>query len=377
MKFELSLAFRYFRAKRQSLARFTALVALIGIAAGVASLIFAQALARGFQAEMQDKILANTAHITVFRKDGAEIKDFQPLRVILENLQNVQKVEPTTYESALLIGETSTAYCVLRVVEKAENNLALGQVLAEKTGLPIGAKAEIITTNNNLGETSRVGVNATFETGLYDYDSTWIYLSPQTYNYLSGQQNFYPTVLNLKTTDIYRAKETADSIRQNLTSEYQVVDWQEANQPLFAALSLEKKVSLAIISLIIFIAVLNITTTLALLVNERRLDIAILRTCGAQTRSLLQIFLFEGLILATLGIVCGVFLGLSACLAANYFKLISLDSEVYSLNQISLQPTFYDVFLIIAIALGLSILATLYPAWRATRIKPLENLRNQ
>lgn len=375
MKFEVNLAIRYFRSQRKSLARFTALVAIVGITVGVASLILAQALARGFQAEMQDKILANTAHITIFRKDGAEIQNYQQLRADLAKLENVKKIDATTFESALVIGEKSTNYCVLRVVENAENNLEVGKELAEKTGLEIGKKAEILISNNDSAKSSRVEVRATFQTGLYDYDSTWIYLSPNAYIYIFGKQIFYPTVLSIAVNDIYKAKETANLVRQNLSDEYKIIDWQEANQPLFAALSLEKKVSLAIISLIIFIAVLNITTTLALLVNERRLDIAILRTCGATTKNLLSIFLLEGLFLALIGIIAGVILGLTACNLANYFKLISLEKEVYSLNQITLQPNLIDVLLIVLIAFVLSLIATIYPAWKASQIKPLENLR--
>jgi lipoprotein-releasing system permease protein len=375
VSFEFKLAFRYFRAKRQSLARWTAWAAMIGIAVGVASLILAQALARGFQAEMQEKILAHTSHITIFRKDGSEIKDYQQLRAILEKLENIRKVEATTFESALLVGEKSTAYCVLRVSENDSNQIAVGKELAEKTGLKVGGKAEIITSQNESAKSSRVTVRETFQTGLYDYDSTWIYLSPNTFNYLFEKQTFSPTVLSVAITDIYKAQETAGLIRQNLSDEFKIIDWQEANLPLFTALSLERKVSLAIISLIIFIAVLNITTTLTLLVNERRLDIAILRTCGAKTRSLLTIFLLEGLLLGVIGIIFGVILGLSASLLVNYFQLIRLDSEVYALNQITLRPDFYDVWLIAAIAFMLSLLATFYPAWRAAKVKPLENLR--
>ncbi len=375
MKFEVNLALRYFRSQRKSLAKFTALVAIVGIAVGVASLIAAQALARGFQAEMQDKILKNTAHITIFRKDGAEIQTYQRLKEDLEKQSNIKKVEATTFDSALVIGDKSTAYCVLRVVENVENNLSVGRELAEKTGLEVGRKAEIVVSNNDSAKSSRIGVNGTFQTGIYDYDSTWIYLSPNAYNYIFGKQTFYPTVLSVSLKDIYKAQETAAQLRQNLSDEYKIVDWQEANQPLFAALSLEKKVSLAIISLIILVAVLNITTTLALLVNERRLDIAILRTCGATTKNLLSIFLLEGLFLGLIGIILGVILGLSVCHLANYFRLISLEKEVYSLNQITLQPNLSDVLLIVLIAFALSLIATIYPAWKAAKVKPLENLR--
>ncbi|CAN5671180.1 hypothetical protein BH24ACI2_BH24ACI2_02340 [soil metagenome] len=129
MPFELKLALRYFRARRKSLARFTSLVAVVGIAAGVASLIIANALARGFSDEMQNKILVNTAHITIFTNDGTEIFNWREIKENLEKLENVKEVSATTYESALIISENATSYAILRVVQspksKAKNNLKL------------------------------------------------------------------------------------------------------------------------------------------------------------------------------------------------------------------------------------------------------------
>lgn len=400
MDFELKLAWKYARARRKSLARFTAIVAVAGIAAGVAALIVAQALARGFADEMRDKILSNTAHVTLFRKDGAEISEWQKLKANLEKIENVNAVSATTYESALIAGQKSTSYSILRAVEsrepKAERktepaldsrlssnldpiNVSIGAEVAEKTGLAVGDEAEIIFPGGDgfAPRSSRVLVREIFRTGLYDYDSTWIYVSFADFARLSGKSNFAPTVLSVSVGDIYAADETAGEIRQLSGEDFRAIDWQEANRPLFAALSLERKVSLAIISLIIFIAVLNITTTLALLVNERRLDIAILRTCGAGTRSLITIFLLEGLFLGGVGIVCGLCLGLMLCFAGNRFRLVSLPSDVYSLSHIPLRAQVSDVLLIAAIAFALSLAATVYPAFRAARIKPLENLRNQ
>lgn len=398
MSFELKLAWKYFRARRKSLARFTTIVAVASIASGVAALIVAQALTRGFADEMRDKILANTAHVTVFRKDGAEIFDWESLKANLQKIENVTVVEATTYESALIVGEKSTAYCVLRAVESRESRaghrssqtldsrlstlgsikISIGAELAEKTGLAIGDEAEIIFPNSDFApQSSRVSIKEIFRTGLYDYDSTWIYVAFEDFPKLSGKSNFAPTVLSVSVKNIYAADKTAGEIRRSLDDEYKIVDWQEANRPLFAALSLERKVSLAIISLIIFIAVLNITTTLALLVNERRLDIAVLRTCGSQTRSLMTIFLLEGLFLGIAGIVCGASLGLLLCFAGNRFKIINLPPDVYALSYIPLRPLAFDVLLIAAIAFALSLMATVYPAFRAARIKPLENLRNQ
>ncbi len=247
--------------------------------------------------------------------------------------------------------------------------------LAEKTGLKIGDEAEILVSDGDNAKNSTVRVIDTFRTGLYDYDSSWIYLSAEDFARVFNHQNFHPTVLSIAVTDIYKVKETSQKVRLALSDDFKVVDWEEANEPIFTALSLEKKVSLAIISLIIFIAVLNITTTLALLVNERRLDIAVLRTCGATTRSLLLIFLLEGLFLGVIGTFFGVVLGLITCFTGNYFKLIRLDSAVYSLEFIPFRVNIFDILLIIVIAFLLSLMATLYPAWKASKIKPLENLR--
>lgn len=385
MNFELKLAWRYFRARRKTLARFTSLAAVVGIAAGVASLILANALARGFSDEMQDKILANTAHVSVFLADGAAIENWQAIKTTLERLENVKEISATVYESAVIAGKETTNYAILRTVEnsniKHQNSekieISLGKELAEKTNLKIGDAAEIVLIENESApKTAKVSVKEIFQTGLYEYDATWIRLSPENYVRLK-EQIFAPTSLNVSVKDIYQANETANEIRRNLNGSFKVVDWQEANRPLFAALSLERRVALAIISLIIFIAALNITTTLALLVNERRLDIAVLRTCGATAKNLVSIFLLEGLFLGFLGIFCGVVLGLLGCFAGNYFRVVNLSAEVYSLSYIPFHPMMENILLIIFIAFLLCLAATAYPAFKASRIKPLENLRRQ
>ena len=363
------------------MARFTSVVAVVGIAVGVASLIMAQALARGFQQEMRDKILSNTAHVSVFFSDGAEISSWREVSKNLKKLENVEKIEPTAYKNSIIAGKDAVSYAILRVQAKSEekpNKVAIGARLAERIGAKIGDEVEIITVENQSEpKRSKVFVGDIFQTGLFEYDSTWISVSPENFAAMSGQVNFTPTFLSVSVKDIYATDETAREMREILGESFRVVDWQEANQPLFAALSLERKVSLAIISLIIFIAALNITTTLALLVNERKFDIAVLRTCGAKTKSLIFIFLVEGLILGFLGIFFGVVLGLFGCFLGNRFRLINLSAEVYSLSYIPLRPDFLIILLIIFIAFILCLAATVYPAFRASRLKPLENLRSQ
>ena len=385
MRFETKLAWRYFRARRKSLARFTSLVAVAGIAAGVASLIVAQSLAQGFASEMQNKILANTAHVSVFLKGGAEISDWQKIKQDLEKSNNVKEISATTYESAVIVGKQTTHYAVLRVSSdcelcapnSSEIEISLGRELAENSDLQIGDEAEIITIENQFApKTAKVRVKEIFQTGLYEYDASWIRISPEDFIRLKEQKEFTPTILSVSVENMYTADKTAGEIQQNLGENFKVVDWQQANQPLFAALSLERKFALAIISLIIFIAALNITTTLALLVNERRLDIAVLRTCGAKMKSLIVIFLLEGLFLGFAGILFGVITGLLACLAGNRFKIINLSKEVYSLSYIPFHTNLESILFIVFIAFFLCAAATVYPAYKASRIKPLENLRN-
>jgi lipoprotein-releasing system permease protein len=382
MSFEFKLAWKYFRAKRKSLARFTSFAAVSGIACGVASLIIAQSLARGFQTEMQDKILQNTAHITIFRNDGNEINDFLRLETKLETVENIKEISGTTYENSLIITDNYTSYAVLRAKEILQSairnpqfiNVEIGAELAEKMRLKIGDEAEILLTSR---KTSRVKIANIFRTGLYEYDSTWIYLSFADSAKLKDRETSLPTILNVTVADIYDVKRTAESLRENLSDEYKIVDWQEANQPLFAALSLEKKIIFVVILLITLVASLNITTTLVLLVNERRSDIAILRTCGAKTKSLMLMFLIEGAFLGLCGIICGLLLGLILCGLSNYFNLISLNTEVYSLAAVSLNPNAFEILSVVLIAFILSISATIFPAWKASKIKPLENLRLQ
>ena len=359
---------------------FTALVALLGLSAGVASLFLAQSLVRGFQEEIREKILANTAHISVFRNDGLPLKDYAKLIAEINDVDGIKAVSPTTYESAIIMGGKINSYAVLRVAEfepKTADRIEvkLGRELAEKTGLEIGDKTELIVTDNNSAKNSTVYISEIFQTGLYEYDSTWIYLSPEGFTALFNRQKFLPTALSLTVTDIYIADDVAEKIRHKLGVDFKVIDWQEANQPLFAALSLEKKVSFAIISLIILIAVLNITTSLALLVNEKRHDIAILRTCGASTRSLLLIFILRGMFLGLSSTVLGVAVGLILSATGNYFRLIKLDSAIYLLDVIPFRISISELFSVVLMSLLLSFLATIYPAWRAAKIKPLENLR--
>lgn len=392
MPFPLKLAWKYFRSTRKGLVRFTAIVAVTGIAAGVASLIVAQALAKGFADEISEKILINTAHITLTEKSDAKISNWQIVKRTVEKIDGIENVIPTVYESAVLSSGERSGYAVLKVKnepgkaparlisgKKADEHIeiSLGSELGRKLKLKIGDEADIITLGQNeKPESSKARVGKIFETGLYEYDSTWIYISESNYLKLKNQDKFSPTVFSVFVKDIFGADKIAGEIRRRSGEHFRVLDWREANKPLFSALSLEKKVSFAIILLIIFIAVLNVTTTLALLVNERKLDIAILRTCGATSGAIVMVFLVEGIILSLAGIVSGMIAGIGACFLGNYFRIVRLSTEVYSINSVSFHIDVTGVLMIGLATLSLAIAAVFLPALKASKIKPLENIRS-
>jgi lipoprotein-releasing system permease protein len=390
------------------MARATSLIAVVGITVGVAALIVALALANGFRDEMRDKILRGTAHLTVMRSDGQPISDYKEIASRIAGVPGVVSATGTTYDGAVIIGQRGSAYAVLRGIDvdsvqataeisrtlvagSAEHvfpassvtqdlpPVVLGSELAMRTGLNPGDTAEVISAHTGIspanGSKRHVRVSAIFRSGLFEYDSTWIYLPLETASAISGEAHT-AAVIGVQVGNIYDVKSTASQLKQLLGSSYTTVDWQEANRPLFTALALERRIGVVIIGLIIFIAALNITTTLILVVVERRRDIAILNTMGATTRSIMSIFIMEGAIVGMLGAAGGVLLGAIAVLAANHYQLISLPADVYSISNVPLSLNLRDLALAALVAFALSVLATVYPARAATRIRPAEMLRD-
>jgi lipoprotein-releasing system permease protein len=408
MPYEIFLAVRHLRSRqKRRLARVTSLIAVVGIAVGVAALIVALALANGFRDEMRDKILKGTAHLTVMRSDSQAIPDYKEIATRIANVSGVVSAAGTTYDGAVVIGNSASAYAVLRGIDEnsapAKADIArtliagsveqvfadrkatdlpaivVGSELATRTGLKVGDAAEIITAHAGVssanGSKRRARVVGIFRCGLFEYDSTWIYLPLETAATFAGESHA-ASVISVQVANIYDVKATATNVRQLVGSSYTTVDWQEANRPLFTALALERRIGVVIIGLIIFIAALNITTTLILVVMDRRRDIAILNTMGATTRSIMGIFVIEGAIVGALGAASGVLLGVIAVLVANRYQLISLPADVYSISNVPLSLNFRDLALAALVAFLLSIVATIYPARAAARIRPAEMLRD-
>jgi lipoprotein-releasing system permease protein len=406
MPYEVFLALRHLGSReKRRLARVTAILAVCGIAVGVASMIVALALANGFRDEMRDKILQGSSHLTVMRSDGQPMVDYKDVAGRVSSIAGVTLATGTTYDGAVLIGPGGSAYAVLRgvdnstpqvtsdigrsVTEGSINGLAqgatslptviLGSELANKTGLKVGDAAEIVSASQRpsaSGSSRRhVRVAGIFRSGLFEYDSTWIYIPLETAASFSGGSHA-ATVISVQVHDIYAVKEVAARVRAALGGSYAIVDWQEANRPLFTALALERRIGTVIIALIILTAALNITTTLILVVMERRRDIAILNAMGATARSIMGIFVIEGAIVGLVGALFGVLLGLTATLVANRYKLVSLPPDVYSISNVPLNLQIRDVALAALVAFVLTILATIYPARSAARVRPAQMLRD-
>ena len=408
MPYEIFLALRYLRSRqKRRLVRVTAFIAVLGIAVGVAALLFALALANGFQDELRDKILRGTAHLTLMRSDGQPMPDYQDLAARIAKVEGVVSATGTTYDGAVVVGPKGSAYAVLRGVESGsaeirtsitESMIAgsitpltqtppqalpaaiVGAELATRTGLEIGQSAEIITANPGMVASSNaarrhVRVAGIFRSGLFEYDSTWIYIPLNTAAAFSGGAHA-ASVISVQVQDIYNVKQVALAVGKTAGSSYTTLDWQEANRPLFTALTLERRVGLIVIALIILIAVLNITTTLILMVIERRQDIAILNAMGATRRSIMGIFVVEGAVVGLVGAIAGVLLGAGAIILANRFKLVSLPADVYSISNVPLSLNFRFTLMAFLVALVLSILATVYPARAAAGIRPAELLRD-
>ena len=428
MQFELFVAARYLRAKRrQAVIGVITLISVVGVAAGVASLIIALAINNGFRQDLQDRLLGSSSHINLLRVEADGIRNWRPLLSKLEKQPHVVAGAPAIYEQVLISrgaraqgavlkgvipGEESKVSDLLNSVkmgsaaaltpdqaqllpanpESGDANplaarvtasmapIVLGKDLADQLGATVGS---VVTATSPQGELTPFGivpkyarfkVVGIFNSGFYDYDNTWAFIR------LSDAQRLFDlsdviSVLEFKVDDIYKAPEIGRELEAVAGKGFMSTNWMEQNRALFRALRLERVVTFVTIGLIVLVAALNILISLIMMVMEKTRDIAVLVSMGAKKKQIRRIFMCQGLLIGMIGTIIGLVMGFSLSWAAGHYHWLSLSAEVYSIDYVPFAPRIGDALLVCAVAIAISFVATLYPSRSAARTLPAEALR--
>lgn len=406
--FELFVAQRYLKAKRRQAAMSVITgISIVGVAAGVMALVIAIAINNGFRTTLQKNLLGATAHVTVTeRASGEGIKDWRALEKKLAALEGVTDASPALYEKVFVsVGPNSSGAVikgldltsarldkdlkpflkqgsvdVLKAKEEDVPYLLVGTKLAASLGLAMGNYVQVI---NPMGELTpfgyrpsyhRMRIGGIFETGFYDVDANFAFMELSTLQRLMLVGDVV-NAMELKTADLEAAPALANKVQDLVGKQYSVTNWMEQNRQLLGALKMERIVSLITIGLIQMVAALNIFITLVMMVMEKQRDIAILLSMGTRTEQIRRIFVYQGLLIGAVGSAAGLVLGYSISYLLDHFRVISLSEEIYSIPYVPFQPNPLDALWITAFALGVSYVATLYPAQSATKVAPAEALR--
>lgn len=411
MSFEWFVCLRYLKAKRkQSFISLITIISVVGVAVGVMALIVVLAVMTGFTDEFRAKILGVNSHIVV-QKFGGEITDPQGLRQKILATPGVVGATPYLYTQALITAGEGGTGAILRGIDPAsaatvtslEQHLQQGKLadlttaesgrdgnrpvpgiivgrdLARQLNIGVGDRVKLISPSGPLtpmGVIPRlkacrlVGI---FETGMYEYDSSLIYVSLETArDFLNLSEGVHG--IEIRLDDIYAADRIARRIEGELGPSYVAKDWIRLNKNLFSALSLEKTALSIIVALIVLVAAFNIVSTLIMVVMEKSRDIAIMKAMGATSAKIMRIFIYEGLVIGVTGTILGVVGALGLCELLSRYRFIKLP-EVYPMTTLPVKVLPLDITLIALAAVLITFLATLYPSWQASRVEPAEALR--
>jgi lipoprotein-releasing system permease protein len=453
MRFELFVATRYLRAKRrQAFIGVITGISILGVAAGVASLIVALAVNNGFRQDLQARLLGSTAHISLLRVESDGIRDWRPLLEKLSKQPHVVAAAPAIYEQVLISRGPRARGAVLkgmlpqyeRKVSDLLNSVTLGSAaaleetnagaelrsawtgggarphtdnshtnvppaespddlagvqqrvaamppiilgkdMAEEIGATVGS---VVLVTSPQGELTPFGmvpkyirfhVAGIFNSGFFDYDSSWAFIRLADAQQLFGLGDVI-SVIQFKIDDIYLAGDVARSLEQaaDLISGshgFMATSWMEQNKPLFRALRLERVVTFITIGLIVFVAALNILISLIMMVMEKTKDIAVLMSLGTKKAQIRRVFIAQGVLIGVIGTAIGLVLGYAISWAGGHYHFISLSPEVYSIDYVPFAPRVMDGVIVALVSIGISFVATIYPSWSAARILPAEALR--
>ena len=414
MTFELFVAARYLKAKRrQAVVGVVTTISVAGVAAGVAALIIALAITNGMRRDLQDRLLGSTAHVQLMRVESDGIRNWRPLLDRLRQLPHVTAASPGLYEQVLVargardggalidgilpdqelkvsdLLKTATPGSVKALEPQAQAEtpgprelppIVLGNDLATTVGAVIGDKVMLISPQ---GEMTPYGMApqwmpfrlaGTFHSGFYQYDSSYGFLRLADAQRLFHEPDLL-SVINFKVDNLDRAPQIAQEIEQAAGKGFQTTNWMQENRELFKALKLEQYVTFIVIALIVIVAALNILIALTMMVMEKTRDIAVMMSFGVDPGQVRRIFLMQGLLISLIGTVIGLVLGYVASWAGGHYHFIHLSAEVYSIDTLPIAPRLLDGVIVAAVAIGISLLATLYPSQAAARILPAEALR--
>jgi len=405
--FELFIARRYLRAKRkQVVISVITAISVIGVAAGVMALVIALAVNNGFRDTLQRNLLGATAHVSILEKEpGTGIEHWEQLAPQLAQIPHVKSAAPALYESGYISGAVTGAGVAIKGVDVRPGapladtlkhlktgsldglhasadlpGIVLGSRLAENIGAVTGKQVLLLVPNGQITPFGprpsyvRLRVAGTFESGFYDLDANWAFLS------LTDAQKAFDLTdvvnsIELMLDDIYQAPQVAAAAGKIIGPKLAATTWGEQNKQLLGALTMERTVTVVTIGLIQLVAALNILITLVMMVMEKHRDIAILLSMGARGNQIRKIFVYEGALIGAVGTAIGLAIGYGVCYFAERYQWVKLDQQVYSIAFVPFEPRAFDAIWIAAAAMAVSLLATLYPARSATRIAPVESLR--
>lgn len=408
--FEWVVAFRYLRARRaEGFISVIAAFSLLGIALGVATLIVVLSVMNGFRAELLGRILGLNGHIVV-QGIGAPLKDYDDLAARIAAVRGVVRASPIVEGQVMATSRDAAAGALVRGMRTADlrsheilaqgivagsieeldprNDIVVGRRLANRLGVGLGEPVTLISpqgTSTPLGTVPRsktYRIAALFDVGMFEYDSTFVFMP------LEAAQVYFRQVNSVTSIEVVvDDPDDVNAARERLfpltSGRERLTDWQQVNSSYFTALQVERNVMFLILTLIILVAAFNIISSLIMLVKDKGRDIAILRTMGATRGSVMRIFFLAGASIGVVGTFSGLILGIAfagniATLQGWLEGLTGTDlfaAEVYFLSQLPAKIDWSEVVTVVGMGLGLSLLATIYPSWRAARLDPVEALR--
>jgi lipoprotein-releasing system permease protein len=410
MSFEFFIGGRYLRAKqKQAFISLISYLSIAGVAVGVMALIVVIAVMAGFEADLKTRILGGQANVILMRYSGP-FEEYPEVMRRVEAVPGVAASTPFIYSQVMLRTAANTTGAVLRGIDPATiggvlktlanvmvpeagavaaaeaggagmPGIVLGRELAKNLGVVQGDVVHLISPRGMLAPTGHVPamkafrVSGYFESGMYEFDQTFAYIHLHDAQRLLRMGDAV-TGLEVRVHDIYEARAVADSIVSQLGSSYYARDWMQMNRNLFKALKLERRVMFIILTLIVLVAAFNIASSLIMMVMGKTKDIAILKAMGATDRSIRKIFVFNGMVIGTIGTGLGLLLGVVLCSLLRRYNIHELTGDIYYFTtQLPVKMEVLDVVCIVAAALVICFFATLYPARQAAKLNPVEAIR--